>query len=276
MPAVPESLRLAFEVIRPKPASEPPPPQRFRRRGRLAEAASADHLPGRRVTVQGRGRSVRCGASICKRPSFGNTRAGSKAAGVPLQAEALKRITQESLDQLELMETQSFGDLLPADFTDGGGNLVDTVFLDVLDHLIAQCRQRGIYVYLTLVNDMNAYYRRDSFMVGQNSAPRCSSTSLLWPHMEHYIQGLLNHRNRYTGTAYRDEPAIAVFEVINEPEYLDYAEVVGDGHNSLLIARRWTQWCAVRGIHRVSRDLFPRVPLRTGPPGGGSPGKGHS
>ena len=92
--------------------------------------------------------------------------------------------------------------------------------------------------------------------------------------MERYIQALLNHRNRYTGQAYRDEPAIAVFEVMNEPDYLDYAAVVGDPHNSRY-RQAFDQWCAARGISEYQETYFPRVPLRTGPPGGGSPGQGH-
>ena len=153
------------------------------------------------------------------------------------------------------METQVIrAHLLPADFTDGDGNLVDTVFLDVLDHLIAQCRQRGIYVYVTLVNDMKTYYRPDSFMAGHDVAQWLFDENFV-AHMEHYIQGLLNHRNRYTGQAYRDEPAIAVFEVINEPGYLDYADGGRRPHNARY-RQAFDQWCAAAAIREYHEYLL--------------------
>ncbi len=178
-----------------------------------------------------------------------------KPSGVPLEAEALKKITEQNLDQLELMGAQVIrAHLLPSDFTDAEGNLRDTLFLDVLDHLVAQCRQRGIYIYMTLANDMNTYYCHDSFMAGQDIRKWLFDEPFV-TRLERYIQALLNHRNRYTSQAFRDEPAIAVFEVINEPRYLSYPDIAGDPACARY-REAFDQWCAARGIKENQSACF--------------------
>jgi hypothetical protein len=174
---------------------------------------------------------------------------------VPFEAAALKQVTERNLDQLARVGTQVIrAHLLPSDFADRDGKLVDTLYLDVLDHLVAQCRQRGIYVYLTLVNDMRTYYLPDSFMAGQQREQWLFDDAFVG-HMEQYIQNLLNRRNRYTGVAYRDEPAIAVFEVMNEPAYLDYATLVTDA-KCAPYREAFEAWCAARGVHEFPATYF--------------------
>lgn len=41
-----------------------------------------------------------------------------------------------------------------------------------------------------------------------------------------YLKQFLNHKNPYTGTAYKDEPMILAFEVSNEPHHTGKAEDV--------------------------------------------------
>ena len=74
--------------------------------------------------------------------------------------------------------------------------------------------------------------------------------------MERYIQALLNHRNRYTGQAYRDEPAIAVFEVINEPRLPGLRRRWPAIPRTPRIARRSTTWCAARGDPANIRETY--------------------
>jgi hypothetical protein len=254
IPNPPESLRLAFQVVRPKGADEVPPAER-----RVGPVGRPSPL-----------RPIECHEGVLRYADGGEVALWGvnlqtalsweyngrlKASGVPLQAEALNRITDEALDQLELMEAQVVrAHLLPSDFTDGEGRLVDTVFLDALDYLIAQCHRRGIYVYLTLANDMKTYYRRDSFIAGRDFRHWLFDGPLV-ERLERYIAGLLNHRNRYTGQAYRDEPAIAVFEVMNEPRYLSYADLVGDPACAAYRGA-FEQWCADRGIHQFQGTYF--------------------
>jgi hypothetical protein len=254
MPSPPDTLRRAFEVLRPKAGDETTAAQRSA--GPPARPKPLRPIVCRNgvLRYEDGGEVALWGANVQTALSW-EYNGRLKPAGVPLEAAALKRITEENLDQLELMGTQVIrAHLLPSDFTDRDGNLVDTVFLDVLDHLIAQCRQRGIYVYLTLVNDMHTYYLRDSFMAGQERH-RWLFDERLVAGMERYIQNLLNRRNGYTGQAYRDEPAIALFEVINEPEYLDYATLAGDA-DCRPYREAFDQWCAARGVHEFQETYF--------------------
>ena len=250
----PASLRLAFQAKQPKAGDEIAPP---RLAGLVGAAKPLRPIVCRNGVLQYEdgGEVALWGVNLQTALSW-EYNGRLKPAGIPLQAEALKRVTVEALDQLELMETQVIrAHLLPSDFTDGEGNLVDTVFLDVLDHLIAQCRQRGIYVYITLVNDMQTYYLHDSFMAGRLRHQWLFDEPFL-QRMERYIQALLKHRNRYTGQAYRDEPAIAVFEVINEPGFMDYAMLVGDPKNAAY-RQAFEGWCAARRIREYPETYFP-------------------
>jgi hypothetical protein len=254
MPNPPQSLRRAFEVTQPKAADEIAPAQRIA--GPVGTARPLRPIVCRDgvLRYEDGGEVALWGVNLQTALSW-EYNGRLKPSGVPLQAEALKRITVEGLDQLEQMEAQVIrAHLLPSDFTDGDGNLVDTLFLDVLDHLIAQCHQRGIYVYMTLVNDMQTYYRRDSFMTGHDRREWLFDEPFQ-AHLERYIQGLLNHRNRYTGVAYRDEPAIAVFEVMNEPTYLAYADIAGDPHESRYL-QAFDRWCAARGVKEYRETYF--------------------
>ena len=70
---------------------------------------------------------------------------------VPLQVADLKRMTDESFDQIQrLGSTVIRIHLCPADFFNGKGQLVERIWLDLLDYTLAEARKRGIYVYLTL------------------------------------------------------------------------------------------------------------------------------
>jgi len=54
--------------------------------------------------------------------------------GVPMTAEAIKKTTDETLDGLVRMKCGVIrAHLTPADFTDGDGNLVENLWLDMMD-----------------------------------------------------------------------------------------------------------------------------------------------
>jgi hypothetical protein len=250
----PDYLRTAFEVSRPKADREISPAQR--RGGAVGAPKPLRTIVCRDGVLRYKdgGEVALWGVNMQTALSWEyNTRL--KFSGVPLEAEALKQITDQNLDQLELMGAQVIrAHLLPSDFTDAEGNLRDTIFLDALDHLIARCRQRGIYIYMTLANDMNTYYCPDSFMAGRDIRQWLFDDPFV-TRLERYIQGLLNHRNRYTGQPYRDEPAIAVFEVINEPRYLRYSDLAGDPACAAY-RQAFGQWCAGRGIKENQSACF--------------------
>jgi len=170
-----------------------------------------------------------------------------KHAGVPLSAQALKEIADRNLDELVRMRATVIRmHLLPSDFTDAAGNVVDSVFLDALDYTVAGCKARGLYVYLTLINEMgNTVYMKESFLAGRDRREWITDPALV-DKSARYIRALLTRENRYTKTAYKDEPALAVFEISNEPGYVDYVELGADP----LFARHrqaFEAWCSAKG-----------------------------
>lgn len=114
--------------------------------------------------------------------------------------------------------------LTPADFTDAEGNLVETPYLDVLDYMVAEAAERGIYITLALINHMGSGYVPNSvFMTAARQE---------WVHdkevvrkSKNYVRQLLTRKNNYSGTTYAAEKHIALWELINEPEAFSYTDI---------------------------------------------------
>lgn len=181
-----------------------------------------------------------------------------KPLGVPLTIESLREIADRDFEELEMLDVQIVRvHLLPADFTDARGGLADTVFLQALDHLVAKCREKGMYVYLSLFNRMGSDYLKDSFAArqyGENGRlDREKAPYLFDPELvdayERYVRELLDRRNPLTGTRYADEPAIAVWELMNEPEFPSLKDLDEPGYESIR-----TEWTAWRAAHRAMNE----------------------
>jgi len=226
LPNPPPTLRQAFELRRPKSDAEID--RAAVRPGKVGAALPIRPITCRNgVLVYDDGSEVALwGANVQTALSW-EYRGRLQPAGVPLTIEALRRVTRENLDQLRQMGANVVrAHLLPGDFSDAEGHVVDTIFLDALDDLLDQCHRRGIYVYLTLVNDMHAHHVADSFMVGHERNQWLFEPELV-ARMARYCGELLRHANRYNGRVYAADPTIAVVELINEPGYLSAADVLG-------------------------------------------------
>ena len=149
-----------------------------------------------------------------------------RRVGIPLEADALKKNADEGFDEIQKMKAGVIRcHLTPADFTDENGNLVQTVYLDMLDYMVSEAGKRGIYVYLAFLNHMNNGQVKNSFMntckridwIYNPDIVRCS---------QNYMKQLLERKNPYTGLTYKNDPTIAVWELINEPSYFQYEEFV--------------------------------------------------
>ena len=104
------------------------------------------------------------------------------------------------------------------EISDRQGNLVDNVHVDLLDYLLARCKDNGIYALLTPI----AWWQSATGKVGFSnfwSMPEMTSNPDAWKAQTNYLRQFVNHVNRYTGLAYRDDPGIIAFETINEPIY---------------------------------------------------------
>lgn len=144
---------------------------------------------------------------------------------MPLKARDLKQVTDDSFEEIERLGAEMIRiHLMPADFTDAEGNLVETIWLDLLDYTMAQALNRGLYVYLTFLNHLDhdgtqfpydresfaAKYAREDWMVEEAAI---DATKLC-------IRQLLNRRNPYNGRLYKAHASLAVLEPINEPAYV--------------------------------------------------------
>jgi len=179
-----------------------------------------------------------------------------RRVGIPLEADALKRVTDENLEHLRKMDLDVVRlHLLPSDFSDSSGALRDSVYLDVLDHLVMRCGQLGIYVYMTLVNEMGAtHHFPDSFMSGSEREEWLFDQEFI-ANTERYIADMLRHTNRYTGIAYGQDPTIAVLEIMNEPRYLTL-EALETNAALRELHSAFAQWCQDRGATAFRNAYF--------------------
>lgn len=143
----------------------------------------------------------------------------AKPAGIPLEAEAINRMADANLDSVQAIGARILRvHLNPSDLADGEGALRPGPYLDALDHLLRRCRERGLYLSLTLINDMGTPYAPDSFMAGVRRELWLFDPAFL-ARAERFIAALLAHANRYDGQVLAGDPALAVIELVNEPAY---------------------------------------------------------
>jgi hypothetical protein len=94
----------------------------------------------------------------------------------------------------------------------------DAQQLDRLDFLVAELKKRGIYVDLNL--NVGRAYRAGDSVPDFERIRWAKGMTLYDPRLialqKEYARMLLTHVNPYTRTAYRDEPAVAIVEILNE------------------------------------------------------------
>ena len=152
--------------------------------------------------------------------------------------------------RLHALETRIFD----AKFNDSAH--LDPEMLDRLDYFIAQLKQRGIYIFM----DWRTAWR---VLPNDGLAPRkLYQWSMLDPRFQKlndtYAKKLYLHRNPYTGNRLVDEPAIAVFEIVNERDI--FTLFTGRHKDDPDTARireqlqaRWNRWLAAR--YRTREDF---------------------
>ena len=91
--------------------------------------------------------------------------------------------------------------------------------MDKLDYFTYQLKQHGIYIYLDWL--VNRHFKKGDNVEGyQHIDDGAKIVSHYDPRIialeKKYMSQVLNHKNAYTGICYKDEPQIALSEVINE------------------------------------------------------------
>lgn len=98
-------------------------------------------------------------------------------------------------------------------------SFIEPVQLEKFDYLFHQLKQRGIYVYMQL-NIARKFGKESGFENADQLPWYNNGIDNIEPRMialqKKYVRDLLGHINPYTGLAYKDEPAIAMFELANE------------------------------------------------------------
>ena len=130
---------------------------------------------------------------------------------------------------------------------------IDPKKLDLLDYLVFQLKQHGIYTNLNLhvsrsLGEREGFpdpERRPQFDKGvDNFEPRMIELQ------KKYARDLLTHVNPYTKTAYTDEPAVAFVEISNEDALFavwqwGQLENLPDPYATTL-RKLWNQWLSAK------------------------------
>jgi len=162
----------------------------------------------------------------------------------------------EDLDHLQRLGVEVIRiHVFDREISDGAGNLVDNEHLELLDYLVDQCSRRGIYLFFTPIAWWGGPNERPDSFSATHSKPSMMFDPTAKAAAAHYLQQFLTHINRYSGRAYRDEPALVLLEVMNEPAYLGYSDLTGPGEYSgqgepaemldrdrATLRRLWEEW----------------------------------
>ena len=166
--------------------------------------------------------------------------------GIPMTLEVMKEMCDDGFRDLEKMGCDVIRcHLTPSDFTDAGGNLVENMWLDLLGYMVAMARENGVYVYITFVNQMDFTLIEESF-VANATREEWIFDPVTVVATQNYVRQLINWVNPHTGFALKDDPVIAVWGLINEPEYFSYQQALTDPTQQAL----FFQW--------LEKNAFPK------------------
>lgn len=123
----------------------------------------------------------------------------------------LAHFTRLGLDALRLH-------VFDREISDRDGNLLDNDHLRLLDYLIAKAKERGIYTVLTPIAWWPVPGESPGFSTSFTMHQMTTDPAARKP-QQNYLTQFVRHVNRFTKLAYKDDPAVICFELINEPLY---------------------------------------------------------
>ena len=108
------------------------------------------------------------------------------------------------------------------EISDTLGNLLDNEHLRLFDYTLKKMKERGFKFLLTPIAFWDGYPEKGEKLPGfshKYGKNNCYSNPEAIKATERYLYQFMNHVNRYTGVAYKDDPDIIAFEISNEPEH---------------------------------------------------------
>lgn len=172
-----------------------------------------------------------------------------KDHGVEETVASLNKCTDLNLAELAQMGTAILRcHLTPADFTDENGNIVESPYIANLDYMVSQAAGMGMYVHVALINHMGKGFVQNSMWQGRNRKDWIHDPVLV-EKSKIYISQLLNRTNTYNGMKYKDNPTIAMWEIINEPDVYSY-----QGIKTSVFYEDFKKWFAGNGMEDNSNS----------------------
>lgn len=188
----------------------------------------------------------------------------AKRLGVDIKASL-----KTDLDHLQQMGVQVIRmHIFDREITNSRGEILDNEHLDILDYLVAECSRRGIYLFLTPIAWWGGPNENPDAFSARTSKPGMIFVPEALEAAERYLAAFLSRQNRYTGRAYKDEPALCVLEIMNEPAYLMFGDLGGEGYvpqgepaevlarDRRIFLEQWTAWLAENGLQE-NAAFFP-------------------
>ena len=119
--------------------------------------------------------------------------------GLSMSPETMQAMCDDGFEDMKRMRCGVIRcHLTPADFTDAKGNLVDTMWLDMLGYMIGKACEHGIYVYITFINHMDFTLIEESFVANATREEWIFDPDVVQA-TQNYVRQLINLRNPYTG-----------------------------------------------------------------------------
>ena len=109
------------------------------------------------------------------------------------------------------------------EISDQQGNLLENEHLRLFDFLMAELKKNDIKIIITAIGWWGSGYPEpDPAETGfstQYTKPEMNQKRAAVDAQKKYIEQLLNHKNRYTGLAYKADPDVVAIELFNEPKH---------------------------------------------------------
>jgi hypothetical protein len=132
---------------------------------------------------------------------------------------------------------------------------VDLAYLDKLHYFVHAMKQQGIYTYLSIYFPLWVPVKPTYGLPGYENIEEDIPFTLLffYPRMQEiykaWVTTLLQTPNPYTGLALADDPAVGIFEIVNEDNYFFWTFSPGQRipfECIEVLERRFGEWAALR------------------------------